>query len=77
MNNNLYTIGVEEEYMICDSISGDLINKADLIMNSLNNSYIDRFSYELILSEIEDSLFHRQFIFLVSSRKRTKLLIEY
>ena len=46
-----YSIGVEEEYMICDPNTGQLVNKADLIMNSISNE--DRFSYELLLSEIE------------------------
>jgi len=55
MKNNLYTIGVEEEFMICDSQTGELINKADLIMNSIEPNYLDRFSYELILSEIESN----------------------
>ena len=54
MKNNLYTIGVEEEYMICDN-SGNLINKADLIIEHIKEKYNDRFSYELILSEIESN----------------------
>ena len=53
MNNNLYTIGVEEEHMLCDNDSGELVNRADQIMETLPKGYIDRFSYELILSEIE------------------------
>ena len=28
-HKKLFTIGVEEEYMLCDSISGDLVDKAD------------------------------------------------
>ena len=31
MKNDLYTIGVEEEYMICDH-NGDLSDKANMIM---------------------------------------------
>jgi len=54
MNNNLYTIGVEEEYMICDA-AGNLIDKADLIMNIVKDEYPNRFSYELLLSEIESN----------------------
>ena len=46
-----YSIGVEEEFMICDPNTGELINKANEIMNSISNP--DRFSYELLLSEIE------------------------
>ena len=54
MNNNLYTIGVEEEYMICDA-AGNLIDKADFIMNIVKDEYPNRFSYELLLSEIESN----------------------
>ena len=46
-----YSIGVEEELMICDPSSGLLINKADEIMSRVSNK--DRYSYELLLSEIE------------------------
>ena len=54
MNTNLYTIGVEEEYMICDD-SGNLIDKADLIIDLTKKDYPKRFSYELLLSEIESN----------------------
>ena len=46
-----YSIGVEEEFMICDPSTGHLINRADEIMNSVLDK--DRYSYELLLSEIE------------------------
>ena len=46
-----YSIGVEEEFMICDPKSGKLINKANEIMECVSNK--DRYSYELLLSEIE------------------------
>ena len=46
-----YSIGVEEEFMICDPESGSLIDKADEIMASVSNK--ERYSYELLLSEIE------------------------
>ena len=49
----LFTIGVEEEFMICDSNTHMLTNKANDIMNFLNDSEKERFSYELLLSEIE------------------------
>ena len=49
-----FTIGIEEEYMICDS-EGNLINKADSIMTALEDHMRDRFSYELIQSEIESN----------------------
>ena len=37
--------------MKCYAINGDLVDKASFIMNHFNNS--ERFSYELIESEIE------------------------
>ena len=46
-----FTIGIEEEYMICDPLNGDLVDKASFIMDSFQGS--KRFSYELIESEIE------------------------
>ena len=46
-----YSIGVEEEFMICDPQSGNLTDKADEIMSMVADK--DRFSYELLLSEIE------------------------
>ena len=48
-----YSIGVEEEFMICDPDSGLLIDKADEIMSAVKEK--DRYSYELLLSEIERS----------------------
>ena len=48
-----YSIGVEEEYMICDPSSGKLVDRADIIMDQINIDEKDRFSYELLLSEIE------------------------
>ena len=54
MNDN-YTIGVEEEYMICNPLDGNLVDKADIIMDNIPNNLKNRFSYELILSEIESN----------------------
>ena len=48
-----FTIGVEEEYMLCHPETGDLVPRADAIMDRLQESEKVRFSYELILSEIE------------------------
>ena len=48
-----YTIGVEEEYMLCSPHDGELVSRADEIINSLNSEMLKRYSYELILSEIE------------------------
>ena len=49
-----YTIGVEEEYMLCDN-AGDLANKANFLMKNLPKNLLDRYSYELILSEFESN----------------------
>ena len=40
--NKNYTIGVEEEYMICDPNNFDLIEKADQIMSAIDDSEKDR-----------------------------------
>ena len=53
MSSN-YSIGVEEEYMLCDN-TGDLSNKANLLMDVLPKKMLDRYSYELILSEFESN----------------------
>ena len=52
-HDNLFTIGVEEEYMLCHPDTGDLVDRADEIMYLLDKDLKDRYSYELILSEIE------------------------
>ena len=49
-----YTIGVEEEYKLCDN-AGDLANKANFLMKNLPKNLLDRYSYELILSEFESN----------------------
>ena len=46
-----YSIGVEEEFMICDPQTGELKNKANEIMSLVSDK--ERYSYELLLSEIE------------------------
>ena len=53
--NTPFTIGVEEEYMICNPSTGDLVNKAENIMQNLPSDIKSRFSYELIQSEIESN----------------------
>ncbi len=55
MKNKLFTVGVEEEYMICDTSSYELTDRADQIMHSLNDNEKNRYSYELLLSEIESN----------------------
>ena len=46
-----YSIGVEEEFMICNPHTGLLIDKANEIMELVSDK--NRYSYELLLSEIE------------------------
>ena len=52
-HRNHFTLGVEEEYMLCDPITGELVNRATDIMQQLPAGETERFSYELIDSEIE------------------------
>ena len=52
-HDNPFTIGIEEEYMLCHPESGELINRANEIMGSISNELKYRYSYELLLSEIE------------------------
>ena len=52
-HKNLFTIGVEEEYMLCDIVHRNLINKADKIIKNLDYKLRNRYSYELLLAEIE------------------------
>ena len=52
-HNNPFTIGVEEEYMLCSPETGNLINRANEIMANIPDDFKARYSYELILSEIE------------------------
>ena len=56
-NNKMFTIGVEEEYMLCSPTDFELIDKADEIISKIPNNLKDRFSYELLLSEIESNTF--------------------
>ena len=48
-----FTLGVEEEYMLCQPVTGDLVERADVILAGLAPEEKERFSYELIRSEIE------------------------
>ena len=50
---NPFTIGIEEEYMLCNPETGELINRANEIMDNIDSDLKSRYSYELILSEIE------------------------
>ena len=35
-----FTIGIEEEYMICNTVNGDLVDKASFIMDNFKDSKI-------------------------------------
>tara|TARA_Y100000588_G_C14174420_1_gene890695 strand:- start:292 stop:1410 length:1119 start_codon:yes stop_codon:yes gene_type:complete len=48
-----FTIGIEEEYMLCHPETGELVSRANEIMENIENDLNPRYSYELILSEIE------------------------
>jgi len=52
-HDNPFTIGIEEEYMLCHPETGELINRANEIMDNINSKLKSRYSYELLLSEIE------------------------
>ena len=52
-HDNPFTIGIEEEYMLCHPETGDLINCANEIMDNIESDLKSRYSYELLLSEIE------------------------
>ena len=54
-NPNKFTIGIEEEYMICNPKTGDLVDRASLIMEYFKTIMPDRFSFELIEAEIESN----------------------
>ena len=43
-HDDLFTIGVEEEYMLCDPDTGELINRADEIMHLLEKDLKPRYS---------------------------------
>jgi len=47
------TLGVEEEYQLCDPETGDLVPKADYIMEHADADLRERLSYDLILALVE------------------------
>ncbi len=51
--NSSLTLGVEEEFMFCSSGTGDLVQRVDDVLERIDPSLQDQFSYELLLSEIE------------------------
>lgn len=52
-DNTSLTLGVEEEFMFCDPETGDLVQRVDEFMERLPEDVRNRYSYELLLSEIE------------------------
>ena len=51
--NEPLTIGVEEEYQLCDPDSGDLVSRVDELMDAADPNLRKQFSYELLLSVLE------------------------
>jgi len=47
------TLGIEEEYQLCDPHSGDLVPRVDYIMEHADSVLRERLSYDLILSLVE------------------------
>lgn len=53
VENSPLTLGVEEEFMFCDPETGDLVDAVEDFMAEVDENERDRYSYELLLSEIE------------------------
>ena len=47
------TIGVEEEYQLCDSVTGDLVQRVNDVFAAADEDFRPRLSYELLLSVLE------------------------
>ncbi len=47
------TLGIEEEFQLCDPESGDLVPKADEIMAAADSKLRKRLSYDLLLTLVE------------------------
>ena len=43
-HDNPFTNAVEEEYMLCDPSTGELVHKAEEIMSKIPSELINRFS---------------------------------
>jgi len=52
-HNKLLTIGIEEEYQLCNPETGDLVNIVDKLMDAADPDLRKQFSYELLLSVLE------------------------
>ena len=51
--NEPLTIGIEEEYQLCNPETGDLVNIVDKLMDAADPDLRKQFSYELLLSVLE------------------------
>jgi len=51
--NESLTIGIEEEYQLCNPETGDLVNIVDKLMDAADPELRKQFSYELLLSVLE------------------------
>jgi len=51
--NESLTIGIEEEYQLCNPETGDLVNIVDKLMDAADPDLRKQFSYELLLSVLE------------------------
>lgn len=51
--NTSLTLGVEEEFMFCETETGELAQRVEEFMQRLPDDVKERYSYELLLSEIE------------------------
>jgi len=51
--NECLTIGIEEEYQLCNPETGNLVNIVDKLMEAANPALRKQFSYELLLSVLE------------------------
>lgn len=53
IENTPLTLGVEEEFMLCSPGDGDLVQRVEEFITEIDPEMKERFSYELLLSEIE------------------------
>jgi carboxylate-amine ligase len=47
------TLGVEEEYQLCDPVTGDLVPRVEYVMEQADEALRERLSYDLILGLVE------------------------
>ena len=51
--NKAFTLGVEEEYQLCDPASGDLVQRVDDVLQCFDGEFREHLCYELLLSVLE------------------------